>query len=334
MLTPAKRNDRRHNIGSKDQRQEFQRDRDRILYSTAFRRLEGVTQIVRAGESDVFHNRLVHSTKVAQVGRRLAENCINNHPEEAKRHGLHAEVVEAACLAHDLGHPPFGHIGEETLDEILTGKSGRKKCLDAEGFEGNAQSFRIVTKLAVRFEGCEGLDLTRATLASMLKYPWPRDLTDDEKKSIKSKKWGYYKCEEEDFNFCREDLRSDKKTLEAELMDWADDIAYSVHDIEDFHRCNHIPWAQIIGDRAPGRDSLIENTAKNWPDAPENAKQRINAAHHRLFKRFRWIPSFANYETYHGTREQRLAIRTLTSTLIGRYVKETLKNSRDVGNLY
>ena len=235
------RKKRRHECGEGDQRDEFQRDRDRILYSTAFRRLEGVTQIVRAGESDIFHDRFVHSVKVSQVGRRLAEYCMQKQPEFAKRHGLDADVVEAACLAHDLGHPPFSHIGEETLNRILTRKDNGGECLDSEGFEGNAQSFRIVTKLTVRFSWCDGLNLTRATLGALLKYPWARDILKNEKNSIKSIKWGYYISEKEDFDFCRENLIQDVKTVEAVLMDWADDISYSVHDLEDFHRCNQIP---------------------------------------------------------------------------------------------
>ena len=239
----------------------------------------------------------------------------------AERHGLDAEVVESACLAHDLGHPPFGHIGEETLNRILTRKVDGGECLDPEGFEGNAQSFRIVTKLAVRFSWCDGLNLTRATLGALLKYPWARDISNNEKRNIKSKKWGYYNSEKEDFVFCRECLNLDAKTLEADLMDWADDISYSVHDLEDFHRCNHIPWAQIFGGRAPHRDRLIENTIKNWQEAPGDSQQRINGAYERLSKRFAFSTEI--YNTYEGTREQRLAIRTLTSTLIGHYVQET-----------
>ena len=315
------RKKRRHEGGEGDQRDEFQRDRDRILYSTAFRRLEGVTQIVRAGESDIFHDRFVHSVKVSQVGRRLAEYCMQKQPEFAKRHGLDADVVEAACLAHDLGHPPFGHIGEETLNRILTRKDKGGGCLDSEGFEGNAQSFRIVTKLTVRFSWCDGLNLTRATLGALLKYPWARDISKNEKNSIKSIKWGYYISEKEDFDFCRENLIQDAKTVEAELMDWADDISYSVHDLEDFHRCNQIPWVRIFGDRPLDRERLIENANQNWLDAPNNSLQRIHDAYQRLSKLFTlWVEM---YNTYEGTREQRLAIRTLTSTLIGRYIKGT-----------
>jgi len=226
------REDQRHNAADGDQRIAFQRDRDRILYSSAFRRLSGVTQIVRTGEEDVFHNRLTHSLKVAQVGRRLAERCMGEFPEATNARGLHPEVVEAACLAHDLGHPPFGHIGENVLCNLVEASG------DEEGYEGNAQSFRIITKLAVRFEGCDGLDLTRATLAATLKYPWTRDKNDPKK----TKKWSVYNSEQDDFEFARTLNRGEKKTLEAELMDWADDIAYSVHDC-----LTSAPMEQISG---------------------------------------------------------------------------------------
>lgn len=317
------RSARRHRAADGDQRNGYQRDRDRVLYSTAFRRLDGVTQIVRAGEADVFHNRLTHSMKVAQVGRRLAEHCLQEQPNAADFHGLDVEVVEAACLAHDLGHPPFGHIGEETLDEILTRKDADDECLDHEGFEGNAQSFRIVTKLAIRFPQCEGLDLTRATLGALLKYPWARDTSDAGKAAGKAKKWGYYKSEADDFNFCREGLPTDKRTLEAELMDWADDIAYSVHDLEDFHRCNYIPWARIIGHEAPDLEKIVDNAVAKWHGAPTDAKGRMRDAHRRLSGLFAGFRATILSGAYEGTREQRLAIRTLTSSLIGRYVKAT-----------
>ena len=151
-------------------------------------------------------------------------------------------MVEAACLAHDLGHPPFGHLGEEVLDELATYQDGGG---DQDGFEGNAQSFRVITKLALRFDECHGLDLTRATLSACLKYPWIRDLGTPKKR----RKVGAYRSELPDFEFARFECDGELKTAEAELMDWADDIAYSVHDLEDFTRCRVIPWDRILEDR-------------------------------------------------------------------------------------
>jgi dGTPase len=157
---PPGRTDRFHPDKAADNRLAFQRDRDRILYTTSFRRLARVTQVVSADEGHVFHNRLTHSLQVAQVGRRIAEKLL----EDNKKLGLASDavlpdpdVVEAACLAHDIGHPPFGHVAERELDAIA-----RKHGL-TDGFEGNAQSFRIVTRLAMGSTP-NGLNLTRATL--------------------------------------------------------------------------------------------------------------------------------------------------------------------------
>jgi len=298
---------RRHAVGDDDQRSRFARDRDRILYSSAFHRLSGVTQIVRAGEEDVFHNRQQHSLKVAQVGRRLAENCLEKTPSEAKKQGLDPEVVEAACLAHDLGHPPFGHAGEKVLDKLVQ-DSG-----DSDGFEGNAQTFRIITKLSVRHQYCHGLDLTRATLAACLKYPWMRDLKDKNKKN----KWSAYKTEKDDFDFARKFHSHHEKTLEAELMDWADDIAYSVHDLEDFHRCNAVPWGIIF--RKNEKKALINNALGSWHNAPVNASGQLGKAMEGLEAVFGLFEGIL-LEPYVGSREQRQALRNFTSTLIGRYM--------------
>ena len=304
------RSDRRHEVGGNDQRTNFQRDRDRILHSSAFRRLAGITQIVRAGEADVFHTRQQHTLKVAQVGRRLAELLIEKQSALAQHVGLDPEVVEAASLAHDLGHPPFGHIGEKTLNRLLT------KAGDDDGFEGNAQTFRVITKHAVRFERVAGLDLCRATLAGCLKYPWFRDVNDEKR----SGKWGAYRTEADDFEFARAGFAHKRKTAEADIMDWADDIAYSVHDLEDFHRCGAIPWNRILnGDRA---EPLITQTEASWFDAPADAGGRLRRAMGR-FKVFfepRLYGALLN-ETYEGTRDQRQQLRTMTSRLIDRYIK-------------
>jgi dGTPase len=298
----ADRAKRRHKDTGKDQRSEFERDRDRLLYSSAFHRLAGITQIVRAGEADVFHTRQQHTIKVAQVGRRLAQKLLAEQPHEAAARGLDPEVVEAACLAHDLGHPPFGHIGEHTLDDLV-------REHEDEGFEGNAQSFRIVTKLAVRFPDSPGIDLTRATLAACLKYPWTRGKT-----GKKAGKWSAYSYEKEDFDFARKYHPHEDKTLEAELMDWADDVAYSVHDLEDFHRCNALPWQRVFGER----DRIIERALIVANDAKEKAK--LGAAYDRLQAFLEGTYSALLSDPYEGTRLQREQLRRMTSQLIGKYI--------------
>jgi dGTPase len=318
------REDRRYSAAKDDQRGNFERDRDRILYSSAFRRLGGVTQIVRAGENDVFHNRLTHTMKVAQLGRRITEHLINTQKTEATYHRIHPEAVEAACLAHDLGHPPFGHMGEYVINSLVLGETinGRKPTWtpDKCGFEGNAQSFRVLTKLAVRFSTYPGLDLTRATLAAVIKYPWERDPS----KPAQTSKWGYYQVDKVDFKFAREGLNHTFKTAEAEIMDWADDIAYSVHDLEDFHRCGAIPWARIFpldSDREPlDLEQIIANVKEKWFNHPPNADARLREAHERLKKVITTVGSSLILEPYEGTTAQRQRIRTLTSMLIGRYL--------------
>lgn len=304
-----------------DQRRAFERDRDRILYSSAFHRLAGITQIVRAGELDIFHNRQQHTYKVAQIGRRLAEHRIREQPIEAKMHGLDAEVVEAACLAHDLGHPPFGHAAETELDRIVRDPTiVQCQADDAadDGYDGNAQTFRILTKLAVRFSRDNpGLDLTRATLAATLKYPWLRDLNDSKKKS----KWSAYKSEELAFSWAREHCAGDDKTAEAELMDWADDIAYSVHDLEDFHRVGVIPWSEIVSDAA--KEKIVLGAQEAWskdPSYPADATSRLAAALDRVTRKLILFPSVTS-EVYNGAREQRRQLRNFTSQLIGNYVR-------------
>lgn len=304
-----------------DQRDEFARDRDRILYCSAFHRLAGITQIVRAGELDIFHTRQQHTYKVAQIGRRLAEHRLSEQPEAAKLHGLHPEVVEAACLAHDLGHPPFGHAAETELDRLVCKPSivgGNDEEAAPDGYEGNAQTFRILTKLAVRYsKDNPGLDLTRATLAATLKYPWLRDKSVDMKRS----KWSAYASEESEFKWAREHSPGEFKTAEAELMDWADDIAYSVHDLEDFHRVGIIPWSEIISEDS--RETLINGVVAAWkkdPSCPADATSRMKAALDRIIRKLIMFPTVTK-EVYNGAREQRRQLRNFTSLLIGNYVR-------------
>lgn len=307
----AARIQRRHKTPEKDQRREFEVDRDRIQYSTAFHRLAGVTQIVRAGEAGVFHTRQQHTYKVAQIGRRLAQYCLTQDKRLAVSMGIHPEVVEAACLAHDLGHPPFGHAGEHVLNDLVENKG------DADGFEGNAQTFRVITKLAVRFPETHGLDLTRATLAACLKYPWLRDSNDPDR----SAKWGAYRLDKADFEFATQGLERGKQTLEAALMDWADDISYSVHDLEDFHRVGAIPWSAILygGDQS----EIVNDTHRKWHGAPSNAGALLNDAFERLSQALLSLFGPLLLTPYEGTREQRVALRNLSSSFIGRFLKST-----------
>lgn len=299
--------------GDLESRSPFQRDRDRILYSSAFRRLAGVTQVVGASEGFIFHNRLTHSLKVAQLGRRIVEKLLQEQPDLATEAvPIDPDVVEAAGLAHDLGHPPFGHVAEMAL------KKAAASVTDFEGFEGNPQSFRIVTKLSMRSFEHDGLNLTRATLNALLKYPWLREVVDD-----RSEKWGAYHSERDVFGWARsEDVAArDVKSAEAEIMDWADDIAYSVHDVEDFFKANLIPLDRLavsdseqtaFFDRAKDHIKIIEAGRKRRLTSDEQTA---------LFGRFQQLiaPLFPG-ERFEGTRRQRAVLRAFTSALIGRYV--------------
>ena len=227
-----------------------QRDRDRILYSSALQRLGYITQVTAPESGHSFHNRLGHSLKVAQVGRRNVER-LHKLADAGDIAGRAADLVratdpdaiEAACLAHDLGHPPFGHIAEVELHELA-----KEHVEDA--FEGNAQSFRIVTRLAVRNEH-QGLDLTRETLDSMLKYPWKHRPKDPEPSGKRETKWGYYQDDKDAFFFARKhwpEERKDgipEKSFGAEVMDWADDLTYAVHDVDDFFRAGLVPLDRL-----------------------------------------------------------------------------------------
>ncbi len=290
-----------------DLRTPAQRDRDRILYSSAFRRLAEVTQVISPDSGYVFHNRLTHSLQVAQVGRRLAERLRLLFSQEVDESpGIDPDVVEAACLAHDLGHPPFGHLAERVLNE----RSG----LD-DGFEGNAQSFRIVTRLAFRSKDYQGLDLTRATLSAILKYPWLRNENPN-----KLTKWGAYNGEHDQFLFARDpqDNNSFEPSIEAQLMNLADDITYSVHDMEDFYRAGLIPLHLLAAKDGQEREKffadVFRRNAENSAFVDKRA-QLQGAFTHMVTVSF-WLR-----EAYTGTADHRAALRGFTGELIDRYVK-------------
>ena len=211
-------------------RTDSQRDRDRVLYSKAFRRLNGVSQVVSAAEGATYHNRMVHSLKVAQIGRRLAESLLRWYPELIV--DVDPDVVETAALAHDLGHPPFGHIGERTLFRLAQDKEL------VDGYEGNAQNLRILSDLEVTGYP-HGLDLTRATLQAVIKYPW---FSSDPRASKKGDlKFACYDTEKPLFEWLGKPTISGLQSIECQIMEWADDVSYALHDLTDFYRIGLIP---------------------------------------------------------------------------------------------
>ncbi|MCA9877110.1 MAG: dNTP triphosphohydrolase [Thermomicrobiales bacterium] len=304
------RRDRLHRVpesdAASDERTPFEKDRDRLIYSSNFQRLGRVTQVVAPNERFLTHNRLTHSLEVAQVARGLANSLLRTPGQQAAINaagGIDASVVEAAALAHDLGHPPFGHVAEAELDRLLVAAGL------PEGYEGNAQSFRIITKLGVRYSQIPGFNLTRATLNAVLKYPWQHGGNPD-----KPQKWGAYQTESAEFTWARElsPLPTQQVGLEAALMDWADDIAYAVHDMSDFYRAGLIPLDRLANDEGE-RDRFMAVEAQRlgvFPGDQEDVRT--------LFDEIaQWFP---NDGPFVGTRRDRASLRSFTSSLISQYI--------------
>ncbi len=289
----------------------FRADRDRIVASPFFARLGGVTQVVSASGSGLLHNRLTHSLKVAQVARAIAER-ITADPRLVTviddLGGCDLDVVEAAALAHDLGHPPFGHLGEQELDRLARHRFGLP-----DGFEGNAQSLRIVTTTDTGGPGAVGLDLTAAVRAAMLKYPWtrlthprphPRELPGPPRGASEpadepgtgSSKFSVYVTELDDMAQAREPFAGRvadwQQTVEASVMDTADDIAYAIHDLEDFHRIGvlqHAPVGAELGRWLSGALELAELDDALLAAHPRRPGYSLERLRRRLHRRDSWI---------------------------------------------
>jgi dGTPase len=220
----------------KDHRHATEHDRDRILHSAAFRRLQGKTQIFGVGQADFYRTRLTHSIEAAQIARAIARNLCHEH-DELKR-CVTPELAEAVALAHDIGHPPFGHAGERTLDTCMREVS-RNAGLDGKDclrFEANAQTFHILTAAEPKSPSYPGLNLTRVTLTGVMKYPFERDENTDKfifSSDLSMAQWalshggGLTKARS------GERHARPETSIVCQIMDWADDCAYSVHDVED-----------------------------------------------------------------------------------------------------
>ncbi|MFF4584080.1 deoxyguanosinetriphosphate triphosphohydrolase [Streptomyces sp. NPDC001388] len=273
----------------------FQRDRARILHSSALRRLAGKTQVVTPGEHSqewdaTPRTRLTHSLECAQVGRELGAAL-----------GCDPDLVEAACLAHDLGHPPFGHNGEQALNDFAH---------DCGGFEGNAQSLRLLTRIEPkRFtaEGSVGLNLTRATLDAATKYPWPRGAHPTDPASPK---FGVYEDDRPVFDWVRKEAPGTRTCFEAQVMDWSDDVAYSVHDVEDGLHAGHIDPRSLRAE--PERAEVYRVAVGRYVPADTDPAE-LAAALDRLQDQ-EWWP-----HRYDGTAAAQARLKDATSQLIGRF---------------
>jgi dGTPase len=283
-------------------RSDFARDRGRLLHSSALRRLAAKTQVLSPTAGlDFARNRLTHSLEVAQVGRELATSL-----------GLDPDVVDTACLAHDLGHPPFGHNGERALNEWSA---------DIGGFEGNAQTLRLLTRIEPKVFGPDGqsygLNLTRASLDASTKYPWPQSqgVADPSGRS----KFGFYDDDAAAFEWMRAGAPDRVRCIEAQVMDLSDDIAYSVHDFEDAIVSGYLDVPALSA--RVDHDALV-NAMFEWIGG-ELSHDELIAAFDRLAHLESWL------ETWDGSRWDLARLKNLTSSLIGRFAHEAVQATRD-----
>ncbi|UWF76998.1 MULTISPECIES: deoxyguanosinetriphosphate triphosphohydrolase family protein [Microbacterium] len=234
----------------------FRVDVERIRFSPFYSRLSAVTQVIsQAGAGLAVHNRLTHSIKVAAVARAIATHLSARTDEPgriaAELGGAHPVVVQAAAAAHDLGHPPFGHLGEQTLDRLARSRFGL-----TEGFEGNAQTYRILTRLDEYDRPGVGLNLTAAVRAAVLKYPWRRGHGGQRRGG--ASKFSFYAIDEQDARQALDAyplIEPGQQTVECSIMDISDDIAYSLHDLDDFYRADLLNPATLSAEfRAWRRD--------------------------------------------------------------------------------
>lgn len=269
-------------------RSAYERDRARVLHSAAFRRLAAKTQVHTAGTDDFLRTRLTHSLEVAQIAR-----------EMGSRLGCDPDMVDTAGLAHDLGHPPFGHSGEEALDALATA---------CGGFEGNAQTLRVLTRLEAKVIGPDGasagLNLTRASLDAVSKYPWPRRSGE--------RKFGVYADDRPVFEWLRADVPDRRRCLEAQVMDWADDVAYSVHDVEDGIHGGYVTLRPLLA-QADERAALCADVAATYSgESPADLAE--------VLVDLLADPLLAPLVGYDGSHRAQVALKATTSVLTGRFV--------------
>ena len=288
--------------GTKGERSDFARDRGRLVHSSALRRLAAKTQVLSPTAGlDFARNRLTHSLEVAQVGREIGASL-----------GLDPDLVDTACLAHDLGHPPFGHNGEKALNDWAQ---------PFGGFEGNAQTLRVLTRIEPKvFDDSGhsfGLNLTRASLDASCKYPWTIETGVAEPGG--RTKFGVYESDRPIFDWMRRGAAERRLCIEAQVMDLSDDIGYSVHDFEDAIVNGYID-VRALSSRVAHED-LVDSMVE-WIGS-EVTRDELIAAFDRLDGLRGWV------ESWSGSRAELGALKNLTSTLIGRFAASATAATRE-----
>jgi dGTPase len=279
------------------QRGPFQRDRARVLHSAAFRRLAAKTQVHMADDTAFLRTRLTHSLEVAQIAR-----------EMSNRLGCDPDVVDMAGLAHDLGHPPFGHNGEDALDQVA------EVC---GGFEGNAQTLRVLTRLEAKVVGpggeSAGLNLTRAGLDAVSKYPWFR--------RPGRRKFGAYADDAAVFTWLRKSAPDDRRCIEAQVMDWSDDVAYSVHDVEDGIHGGYVALDPLRHDAAERAALCADVAAAYSSESPHDLEV--------VLRDLLTEPVFTALDGYDGSHGAQVALKRVTSVLTGRFAAAAVIGTRE-----